>query len=188
MTTLPPIPEPGPQSPDDRRAISRRFILQSRYYLEQGDRLQAGEKAWGAIAHSLKVIAEQRGWRNDSHRQMENIAHQITVEFALLYPDLGQAISDVFHFGHRNFYENQNSFARMKRTIRSAEESLEALEVLQRMPPRPFTITSNGQLRRLRALTENPDLQIGDTSPVGFSLKHGADGIDHSGNHTAPTE
>ena len=42
MSTLPPLPEPGFQSPEDRRAIGRRFILQARHYLEQGDRLQAG--------------------------------------------------------------------------------------------------------------------------------------------------
>ena len=47
MDELPPLPEPGFQSSEDRRAIARRFILQARYYLEQRDRLQAGEKAWG---------------------------------------------------------------------------------------------------------------------------------------------
>ena len=46
------------------------------------------------------------------------------------------------------------------------------LEALQGINPQPFTITSNTQRRRLMALTGNGDLQIGDTSPVGFSLKH----------------
>ena len=39
-------------------------------------------------------------------------------------------------------------------------------------PPRPFTITSNTQLRRLRRLTGDDGLEMGDTSPVGFSKKH----------------
>ena len=43
---------------------------------------------------------------------------------------------------------------------------------LTTMPPRPFTITRNVQLRRLRRLTGDDDLQIGDTSSVGFSLNH----------------
>ena len=54
MADLPPLPEAGFQSADDRRTIGRRFILQARNHLEEGDRLQAGEKAWGAIAHNLK--------------------------------------------------------------------------------------------------------------------------------------
>jgi hypothetical protein len=173
MTEIPPLPEPGFQSADDRRAIGRRFILQARYYLEQRDRLQAGEKAWGAIAHNLKVIGEQRGWGHESHQQLENIGRQIIVEFDT--SELGNAISEVFHNGHRNFYENQRTIDEMQVTIESAEEALPMLEALHEAPPRPFTITSNTQLRRLRALTGNNGLQIGDSSPVGFSLKHTPD-------------
>ena len=182
MADLPPLPEPGFQSPDDRRAIARRFILQAREYLDQRDRLQAGEKAWGAIAHNLKVIGEQRGWNHGSHQQIENIARQIVIEFE--DARLGQAISDVFHNGHRNFYENQTTFDEMRDTIEAAERALPTLEALQSEDPRPFTIDSNAELRRLRALTGNNSLQIGDTSPIGFSLKHT---LDSDGQDTALT-
>lgn len=183
MADLPPLPEPGIQSPEDRRAIARRFILQARHYLEQRDRLQAGEKAWGAIAHTLKTIGEQRGWSHKSHQQIENIGRQIVVEFN--EPELGEAISDVFHNGHRNFYENQNSIDEMRETIEAAEEALPVLEALQETPPRPFTIVSNRQLRRLEALTGNRELKIGDASPVGFSLKHT---LDSDSNDAAAAE
>ena len=181
MDELPPLPDPGFQSPEDRRAIARRFILQARHYLEQRDRLQAGEKAWGAIAHNLKVIGEQRGWNHGSHQQIENIARQIVIEFE--DARLGQAISDVFHNGHRNFYENQTTFDEMRDTIEAAESALPTLETLQRAAPCPFTITTNQELRRLTALTGNRNLQIGDSSPVGFSLKHTP-----NGNNAAATE
>ena len=174
MADVPPLPDPGLQSADDRRTIGRRFIIQARQHLEAGDRLQAGEKAWGAIAHNLKVIGEQRGWSHKSHQQIENIGRQIVAEFH--EPDLGDAISDVFHNGHRNFYENQNSLEEMRQTIEFAKEALPTLEDIQQRGPRPFTISSNNQLRRLRALTGNVELQIGDTSPVGFSLKHSPNG------------
>ena len=62
----------------------------------------------------------------------------------------------------------------MRGTIDAAEQALHALEGLQQIMPQPFTITSSTQLRRLRALTGRDELQIGDTSPVGFSLKHAA--------------
>ena len=49
------------------------------------------------------------------------------------------------------------------------------LLALPDIPPRPFIIASNTQLRRLRSLTGDDGLQLGDTSAVGFSLKHGSD-------------
>jgi hypothetical protein len=170
MDSLPPLPDPGFQSADDRRTIGRRFIVQARNYLEKGDRLQAGEKAWGAIAHNLKAIGELRGWRHDSHRLVENVGRQIVAES--LDTDLGVFISEVYHKGHENFYENQRSEQTLREVIDEAEQALPVLEALQSAAPRPFTITSNTQLRRLMALTGNNNLGIGDTSPVGFSLKH----------------
>lgn len=186
MADLPPLPDPGFQSPEDRRAIARRFILQARHYLEQRDRLQAGEKAWGAIAHNLKAIGEQRGWNHGNHQQVENIGRQIVVEFN--DHELGEVISEVFHNGHKNFYENYRTLDEMRETIEAAEEALPTLETLQETQPRPFTIVSNRQLRRLISLTGNRELNIGDTSPVGFSLKHSPDGEDNSGNKDAVTE
>lgn len=183
MEELPPLPEPGFQSPDDRRAIARRSIMQARQYLEQGDRLQAGEKAWGAIAHNLKAIGEQRGWHHGSHQQIENIGRQIVVEFE--NAELSNFIAETFHNGHRNFYENYRTIEEMRITIEAAEEALPMLEELQSVNPQPFTIASNTQLRRLRALTGNTELQMGNTSPVGFSLKHTPGG---SGNGAAVAE
>jgi hypothetical protein len=180
MADLPPLPEPGFQSPDDRRAIGRRFIFQAAQYLLQGDRLQAGEKAWGAIAHNLKAIGEVRGWKHGSHQQIENIGRQIVVEFD--NAELGNAIAEAFQNGHRNFYENHRTIEEMTVTIEAAEEALPMLEALQQASPHPFTITSNTQLRRLRALTANDDLHIGDSSPVGFSQRHSADNDDKANN------
>ena len=183
MADLPPLPDPGHQSPDDRRAIGRRFIIQAREYLNQGDRLQAGEKAWGAVAHNLKAIGEQRGWHHGSHQQIENIGRQIVVEFD--NAELGNFIAETFQNGHRNFYENYRTIEEMRTTIEAAEEALPMLEALQGINPRPLTITSNTQRRRLMALTGNDDLQIGDTSPVGFSLKHTPQ---DAGNNAASAE
>ena len=37
---------------------SRRLIRHAEEMLDAGDRLQASEKAWGAVAHRLKVVAD----------------------------------------------------------------------------------------------------------------------------------
>ena len=127
----------------------------------------------GAIAHSLKIIRERRGWNHDSHQQVENIGRQIVMEFQ--NAALGEDIAEVFHNDPKSFYENQRSIDELRETIEAAEEALPMLEALQHETPRPFTITSNRQLRRLMAFTGNDTLQIGDTSPVGFSLEHSPD-------------
>lgn len=151
-----------------------RFILQARECLEQGCRLQAGKMAWEAIACYLKEIGDQRGWHCDSNRQVQQIGIQLWPEF--LDFELGFAIIDIYYKGYDNLYENYMSKESLRELIDLAEEVLPALEALQHTAPSPFTITSNTQLRRLRSLTGNNDLQIGDSSPVGFSLKHSPNG------------
>ena len=64
----------------DHVAISRRFIRQAEEELEDGDLLQASEKAWGAVVHRLKAMAQQRGWRHGSHRHYYTIATQLGQE------------------------------------------------------------------------------------------------------------
>ncbi|MCY4652410.1 MAG: PaREP1/PaREP8 domain-containing protein, partial [Dehalococcoidia bacterium] len=46
---------------------SQRLIQHAEEKLAEGDRLQASEKAWGAVAHYFKHIAAQRGWRYVTH-------------------------------------------------------------------------------------------------------------------------
>ena len=48
--------------------------------LENGDLLQASEKAWRAAVHELARIARQNGGRLDSHRQVKNFVSQLSVK------------------------------------------------------------------------------------------------------------
>ena len=172
MITVPDLPEPGEQSLDDRRQISGRFIIHAREELENGHRLQAGEKAWGAVVQPLKAVAEQRGWRHQSHRDIHNVGLQILAESPDV--DLQDAISEAYRVGHENFYENHRHPEELAEMMDKVEDVMPILEALPEASPRPFTIASNTQLRRLRSLTGDDGLQLGDTSAVGFSLKHGA--------------
>ena len=84
-------------------ALSRRFIRQAQEELDEGDRLQASEKAWGAAAHAVKAVAEQRGWRHDSHARLFDVVSRIAN--AMDDPEL----RDLFHMAnslHQNFYED----------------------------------------------------------------------------------
>ena len=78
-------------------------------------------------------------------------------------------LSEAYWVGHQNFYENYHTVAELAEMIDRVEEVAPVLIRLTGEPPRPFTITTNRQLRRLRRLAGDDSLEIGDTSPVGFS-------------------
>ena len=140
MATEPVLPEPGLQTTGDRRAMNRMFIHHAREELNRGRRLQAGEKAWAAVAQHLKIIGEQRGWRHVSHRQLECIGRLIVAEYN--EPELGNALSDAYK-GHQNFYENQRSMREIGEAVEAVEEMMPLLEsldsgILNRQPSRPI--------------------------------------------------
>ena len=171
MTTVPDLPPPGVQSDEDRRQMSRIFIAHAREELAHGSRLQAGEKAWGAVVQPFKVIAEQRGWPHESHQHIRDVAGQIALESGFDH-DQSYALWEAYFVGHQNFYENYHHAETLAEMIDRVEGLMPHLIQLTTTPPRPFTITSNTQLRRLRRLTGNDNLEIGDSSPVGFSKNH----------------
>ena len=175
MSTIPPLPAPADNQPAEaRRVMAERFIKQARAEIGMGNRLQAGEKAWGAVTQYLKIIGEERGWQHTSNRQLESIGRHIRAE----YPEhdsqlLGDALSDAYHKGHRNFYENWSEPGEVEDVVEGVEAVLPVLDTIAGLPPRPFRIDSNSELRRLRLVTGDNNLQRGDESPVGFSRRHG---------------
>ena len=170
MTTLPELPEPGVQSTEDRCQISQRLLVQAREELVAGSRLQAEEKAWGAVVQPMKAIAEQRDWPHKSHRDVREVAQQVALEYGF-DGDQYDALYEAYWVGHENFYENYHHVEDLAAMIDKVEELVPYLNELTAAPPRPFTITSSRQLRRLRRLAGDESLKIGDSSPTGFSRK-----------------
>ena len=170
MTTAPELPEPGVQSTEDRCQISRQLLIHAREELAAGSRLQAGEKAWGAVVQPMKAIAEQRGWPHKSHLDVHEVARQIALEYGF-DGEQYEALYEAYWVGHENFYENYHHVEELAAMIDKVEELVPYLIDLTSEAPRPFTITSSRQLRRLRRLTGDDNLEIGDTSPMGFSRK-----------------
>ena len=170
MTTTPALPEPGSATVEDRVQISRRLIQQAPGELERGDRLQATEKIWGALAQLLKAHGQQRGWLNmGSHRTVGRIAQQLAAEY-----DNGRILNAYIAAdnGHRNFYDNEMSPPEIEGIIAVVTSVLLDLERALREPPRPFVISDVDQRWRVRTLTGKQDLEVGDASPTGFSNAH----------------
>jgi hypothetical protein len=167
MTT--PLPPPGAASPDDRTVISRRFIQHAREELRRGNRLQSSEKAWGSMAQALKAIAQVRGWRHKGHDNVLDVGDQIGMECKDPRIIMATARANALH---QNFYENNDDPEYIERAITLIERVLPDLEALRFAPPHSYTIEDSEDRTRLRQLTGDRTLQLGDTSPVGFSLRH----------------
>ena len=169
MTTVAALPEPGAISVEDRVQISKRLIQQARDELEAGDRLQATEKAWGALAQMMKAHGQQRGWLNlGSHRTVGHIARQLHAEYQEM--DIANAYIAADN-GHRNFYDNEMSPPEIAEIIVTVAEVLPDLERALGEPPRPFEIREQ-DVWRVRTLTGRQTLEVGDSSPTGFSNTH----------------
>ena len=106
-----------------------------------------------------------------SHRTVGHIARQLAAE----YDDL--EIIDAFvgaDNGHRNFYDNEMSPPEIEGILTVIGNVLPVLEQALQERPRNFTIANVDQRWRVRTLTGQQTLEVGDSSPVGFSNTHAA--------------
>ena len=94
----------NPRGVEHHYKTSRRLIRQAGYELDKrGDRVQACDKASGAVAHAVKSVAERRHWRHDSHNRRRRIVDLLAAEYDL--PDL-TVMQDTADQLHDNFYED----------------------------------------------------------------------------------
>ncbi|MDE2815191.1 MAG: PaREP1 family protein [Chloroflexota bacterium] len=112
---------------EEHLRISRQFLRQAEREFARGDRLQASEKAWGAAAHAVKAVAQQRGWRHDGHRYLFEAIDKVYCEtgdseFLVLFK--------VANSLHTNFYENWQTDNLVQDGIERVEALLAKLEPL----------------------------------------------------------
>ena len=137
--------------PDNKySAMSREFMAHAENYLHQGDLVQACEKSWGAAACALKAIAEQRGWRHQSHSLLYDISGQVVDELGR--PDLRDMFA-VAGSMHQNFYENWTPEDEVEYGVGRVREYLAELESVSPQLPEFFVVETRAQRRRLERLT-----------------------------------
>ena len=122
MTTIahPPI--------ESHQTHSRRLIRHAEERLALGDRLQTSEKAWGAVAHYLKVIADRRGWQYETHTQAFHVARAIAAEQA------NPRIAELFAISeglHKNYYRDSMPLEFLADTLEDVRELLTILESIE---------------------------------------------------------
>ena len=129
---------------------SLRLIKQANYELvEKGDRIQASDKAAGAVAHAVKAIAEDCQWRHGSHNLRREIMDLIAAEFNR--PELGylQAVADRLH---DNFYEDLFQDWQLKERLDTVTGLLESLMELRGLGTNPDFVPSPEQQRSIDRL------------------------------------
>ena len=137
--------------------LSRHFIEKADEYLLSGDRVQASEKGWGAVAEAIKSIAEERGWNHQGHRLLGDIAFQLSEEWER--PDV-RILFDAIEKLHINFYEDNMGLDAIASRIEDAKALLNELETLRRRSPRPLALDNRERRLRWRRLT-------GELLPLG---------------------
>ncbi len=89
----------------DHAQTAEGFLADSDREFDAGDTLQASEKLWGAAAHAIMGVAQQRGLEYGTHRALVNAARTIAdaVDSELIRAEMRLGISAAQHF-HSNFY------------------------------------------------------------------------------------
>ena len=142
--------EPSNSESERYAELSRQYIERADGYLRVGDRVQASEKGWGAVAEAIKSIAEERGWNHGGHRILDDVASQLSTEWSR--PDL-KLLYDAIQKLHINFYEDSMELDDIATSITGAKTLLGELETLRALPPRTVALDSRERRLRWRRLT-----------------------------------
>ena len=105
---------------------SERLMRHAEERLAEGDRLQASEKAWGAVAHRLKAIAERRGWEYNTHAHVYRIIKRLSEE------QDNRQISVLFSAAkgfHQNYYIDAMPVEELNDEMENVRELLRLLEL-----------------------------------------------------------
>ena len=86
---------------DEHVQTAQEFLVKSDGYFAEGDVLQGSEKLWGAAAHAVMAVAQQRGWKYGNHYTSRETALRLADELEDERISLGLGVAEKFH---ANFY------------------------------------------------------------------------------------
>ena len=116
--------EAKPLEPHDIH--SERLMRHAYEQLEKGDRLQASEKAWGAVAHRLKVVAGVRGIPYNTHRDVYLLQHNLLDDAA--DPEQLELLFANADSLHKNYYIDSISPDALRTRLDNARKLIDILE------------------------------------------------------------
>ena len=93
-----------PSSPKRYQEISRHLLQQAEEELDKDDVLQGSEKIWLAVGHTLKSVAQHRGWNHRYHNHLRTVVSYLALEWNR--PDWEITFGALDNM-HSNAYEHQ---------------------------------------------------------------------------------
>ncbi len=103
------------------------FLARAEEALAQDDLLQASEKGWGAAAHTVKGVAESKGWLHNGHRELYQAVNRLAQEFG---DSEIRALFDSASALHSNFYEDWMPSEMIESSLAQVSRFLERLQQL----------------------------------------------------------
>lgn len=100
--------------------------------LEEGDRLQAAEKAYGAYRHELKALAEEQGWEDNKNTQPDLRRRVIELAQKQLNKeeDRMRLLMTVPRDLHENFYKDTRPLDEIRDGIEFTKELIDIMRQL----------------------------------------------------------
>ena len=111
---------------------SERLMQHAFEELAKGERIQASEKAWGAMAHTLKAIADERGLTYGTHSQALDVLYAILADVTDL-PRQDLIVAGFYAAAdlHRNFYNDVHLRDHLNRELEVISRAIGALGLEQ---------------------------------------------------------
>lgn len=87
----------------EHATTAREFVIASDREFDQGDILQGAEKLWGAAAHAVMAIAQEREWPHTSHQSLKQAVAKVADERKDPFLAASFGLAEKFH---RHFYHD----------------------------------------------------------------------------------
>ena len=100
------------------------MLAHAQEMIDKGDRLQASEKIWGAVAHAVKAVAAERGWPYNHHADGGVIIDYVAERVG--DPEMAPLFDSIENL-HRNFYEDTYSLPRIRQRLERAKRLISLL-------------------------------------------------------------
>ena len=123
---------------------SERLLNHAREMLAEGDRLQASEKIWGAVAHAIKALADERGWPYLVHQDAGVITSYVAQQAG--NDDIETYFAAVENL-HRNFYEDTWELDVIARRLGVAEQLLALVNSAHQTMPKDLPMPTDRHYR-----------------------------------------
>ena len=107
---------------------ARDFLEASDHEFGNGEQLQGSEKLWGAAAHALMAVMQQRGMESTSHRALRFQAEALAREYDDYGIRAGFIAADMFHRNFYNYFMDEHDIEDNRPIVREFVERVLAIE------------------------------------------------------------